>query len=147
MHNRMMWWSLALCAAGAVATAAPKKGVMKGYIGKACAPWDGPAFHMVLAKDAVKPCGTATGESLSISLYGAIPVVKTPLEMDFNRTGALNVCDAKGNCLPAKKGTVTLERLERGKGASGTFEYTTSKGKTVKGSFDVEWCGETPVCG
>ncbi len=127
--------------------AAPKKANIKGYIGKSCAPWDGPAFHMVLAKEALKPCEAAKGKSLSVSFYQAMPAVKLPIEMDFGRTGALSLCDAKGACQAAQKATVTLDRLERGKGASGTYEYTLKNGKTERGTFEAVWCGETPKCG
>jgi hypothetical protein len=117
-------------------------------IANSCAPWDGPAIALNLSSTPLK-CGKGDVIELSVHIWRELPLHddQTFVLDEKSRWGGASYC--KGGeqpCERATKGTIHIERFERGKGAEGTYELEFPKRGRVTGSFHAKWCEMRIMC-
>ena len=116
--------------------------------GPDCAPWDGPALTLLLRTEAG---GDEAGRSsVTVSVWekpARLSGRKVTLPRG-GRGGGTALLEVSGRpAVRLRKGTVRFDRLEPGRGASGSYDLRFLDGRRLKGRFNARW-GKDPVpCG
>ncbi len=102
-----------------------------------CAPWDGPAFTLML------PAGNTSGTPglpLRIAIWEAA-AIHAPRDFRFPRDARLGAAVLEPSQGPAQllKGSVRIERAVPGLPVQGQFDLSTPQGKRYHGSFQAPW--------
>jgi hypothetical protein len=122
----------------------------RGLIQSSCAPWDGPAIAITLARETPLKCDRApSGPYLSMGVWRGLPlhdgqVVKFGSGSD---NGYASRCSKENDCQRAESGTIEFEKYNEESGAHGRYELHFKSGETVTGTFDVQWCNTRSICG
>ena len=135
-----------LLAAVTVAGAASEPRLSPAMAWLDCAPWDGPAFTVVVGRHG------ATGVDpsrpwLRISIWqeaGTRHGVTYRFPDIDGKTGAV---EYGGTAFPSVTGTVTFPRAVSGEGIAGSFDFVTPNGRHLSGRFHGGWSPRTAMCG
>lgn len=116
--------------------------------GPDCSPWDGPALTLRLrtgGRDDV-----AGRSSLTVSVWekpARLAGRKVALPKGGRGGGTALLEDSGRPAVRLRKGTIRFDRVEPGRGASGSYDLRFEDGRRLKGRFDARW-GKDPVpCG
>lgn len=115
---------------------------------RACAPWDGPAIEFEFYTSAAR-CGQTKASALRIALWGILSL-HAGQEIQLGRDpklGTASYCPQENDCEAAKSGSLFIESFERGKGATGHYEFVFPKAGRRTGSFRAAWCDTRMMCG
>jgi hypothetical protein len=113
-----------------------------------CAPWDGAAIEVTLAKEPLK-CDRTDGPSLAIGVWKGLPLHDgQEVKVDsISSVGFATQCAKAGDCERAESGKIIFDKILQGSSASGHYELHFKGGRTLTGNFDAKWCNDRVVCG
>src|SRR5262249_23146551 len=113
-----------------------------------CAPWDGGAIEVTLAKEPLK-CDRTDGPYLAIGVWKGLPL-HDGQEVNFDsrtNAGFASQCTKEGDCERAESGKIVFEKVQQGSEASGHYELHFKGGRILTGKFDAKWCNDRVFCG
>jgi hypothetical protein len=114
----------------------------------ACAPWDGAAVEIEFYTSPAR-CGQNVASTLRIALWGTFsPPVGQEIRLGRDpKLGAATYCPQENKCEAARSGSIFIETYERGKGATGHYEFVFPKAGRRTGNFRAVWCETREMCG
>ncbi|MGA7952401.1 MAG: hypothetical protein WCA07_02665 [Gloeobacterales cyanobacterium] len=120
---------------------------IKAVINYSVAPWDGSAYELLIP---LKKVHQAPNPFIRINIWGN-PEFQQPETLNFSgknnsmETGHAIFQPILNDSLPEiLTGTVYFATLKQGVPVSGTFNLSTSDGKTFKGQFQAAWGNKKP---
>jgi hypothetical protein len=125
------------------------------YAHASCAPWDGMAVRIVLSeeRDTVRVLQNSPRPGLELAAYtnlkravGREFRVGAEARSDDSSGGAWR-CDSRGNCSPATRGIIRLERMTSDSTLVGSYGLAFPDGEFVRGRFAAHWLADRPLCG
>lgn len=120
------------------------------YMGRGCAPDDGPAYVITLWDGAVPECTTdPTMRTLEFYFEGV--AISSGTTLTSSTLAFASVSECPGGSPPyhvSSDFTLDFTAFTELASASGTYAITWTDGSTSSGSFDASWCEVTPpFCG
>jgi hypothetical protein len=113
--------------------------VLQGEARRDCAPWDGPAFTLMLPAPGV---GGSRDLSLRISIWQA-PAIRTPRTLPLPvgaKLGGAVLQPPRGQ-VQLLQGSVTIDKGVPEAPVQGQFDLTTPQGVRYRGRFRAPWDG------
>ncbi len=117
---------------------------LQGRTWNDCAPWDGPAFRVVVP---LPPESAAAGDSLWFSVWEPA-AIRTPRTFVFPRDagrGSLLLQSGSGSS-SLLHGTLRIERAVPDAPVRGRFDLSRPGGGTYRGTFTAPWQPRQGVC-
>jgi hypothetical protein len=119
--------------------------VLQGLARSDCAPWDGPAFTVLLP---VRTASSTEGFPLRISIWEAA-AIEAPRDFRFPRDARLGaaVLEPPRGQAQLLKGSVHFDKAVPGTAVRGRFDLTAPQGGRFRGSFAAPWRAVQTRCG
>lgn len=117
-------------------------------IERACAPNDGPALRLTVARGGPRCEPDVTNEHLLFFVYGELPIEAPETITLGPDTGIAQRCFG-GDAMPCEEatgGTLTFDTFTDGTATTGTFAIDVGT-ERLEGFFSAVFCGDPPVCG
>jgi hypothetical protein len=130
-----------LLSAACTPTAAPPQPIVPATINRDCAPWDGPAFTILVPQ--------AGGDQVIISIWSAPDFrgrTTHTFAKDPDRVGSAGLRDPAGNWRPLT-GTAVLGAVQPGQPVQGEYRLLLATGEVFSQSFLAEWESLQALCG
>lgn len=111
-----------------------------------CAPDDGPALRMIVARAGTDCMPDTDGEHLTFYVFAGLPITAPQTVMLDPAGASAALCPgATAPCTDASGGSLTFDAYDDTR-ASGTFSIMVEE-QLLEGTFDAVFCGDPPMCG
>ena len=119
------------------------------YARRDCAPWDGPAFSVVLTDTPAQP-DSLTTSFLRIAVWRGIEsaIGRTlAWEGTTSQVGTASRCQADGRCEEASRGEIRVEWRTADSLLGGEFRVDFGRTRSERGRFTAAWVPDRVMCG